>query len=455
MPELLSIGISHKTAPVALRERLALSTGQAKQLMHDLIGSDQVHEAVAISTCNRTEIYLVASDSIAAESLALSKLSERADIRPTELVERLYTFHGSDMVAQLMRVCGGLDSMVVGETEILGQVKRSYEIALDEATTGPITNRLFGHAIAAGKRVQTETWIGAGRVSVSNTAVELARETLGDLENKRSIVIGAGGNGELTARALSDAGVDTVFVANRHYDRAIGVAEGIGGTAVRFEKLPDELVTADIVLSSTGSPHALIHLDEIETVMEQREGRPLLMIDIAVPRDIAEEVGDVPGITLFDMDDLQNTVNRNLSVRRSESAKAETVVAQEVEKFERWMVTLEVIPTITELRKRAESIAEQVVTENASKFQELSDVDRARVEAMAGAIVSRMLHEPTLKLKKSSGEDGAYVYIQALRDLFALDAGAPPNVETDDDLGSVAEIHSLDDQRTSRDRARS
>jgi glutamyl-tRNA reductase len=455
MPELLSIGISHKTAPVALRERLALSTGQAKQLMHDLIATDEVHEAVAISTCNRTELYLVAADSVAAESLALSKLAKRADIRPTELVELLYTFHSSDMVAQLMRVCGGLDSMIVGETEVLGQVKRAYELALGEGTTGPITNRLFGHAIAAGKRVQTETWIGALKVSVSSAAVELARETLGDLDNKKSIVIGAGGNGELTARALSDAGVDTVFVANRHYDRAIGVAEGIGGKAVRFEKLPDELTTADIVLSSTGSPHALIHADEMKTVMEQREGRPLLMIDIAVPRDVADEVGEVPGITLFDMDDLQADVDRNLSVRRSEAAKAEIIVAQEVEKFERWMVTLEVIPTIAELRKRAESIAEQVVTENSSKFEDLSDADRARVEAMAGAIVSRILHEPTLKLKKSSGEDDAYVYIQALRDLFALDAGAPPNVETDDDLGSVAEVHSLDDQRTSRDRARS
>jgi glutamyl-tRNA reductase len=193
----------------------------------------------------------------------------------------------------------------------------------------------------------------------------------------------------------------------------------------------------------------------METVMEQRDGRPLLMIDIAVPRDVADEVGDVPGITLFDMDDLQNVVDGNLSVRRSESAKAEIVVAQEVEKFEHWMVTLEVIPTITELRRRADAIAQQVVTENASKFEDLSDADRARIEAMAGAIVSRMLHEPTLKLKKSSGEDDSYVYIQALRDLFALDAGAPSNVESDDDLGTVAEVHSLDDQRSSRDRAQS
>lgn len=454
MPDLIAIGISHKTAPVALRERLALSTGQAKQVMHDLIGSDDVHEAVAISTCNRTELYMVASDAVAAESLALSHLSRRADIRPTELVELLYTFHDSDMVAQLMRVAGGLDSMIIGETEILGQVKRSYEVALAEQTTGPITNRIFTHAIAAGKRVQSETWIGALKVSVSSAAVELARETVGDLENRKAIVIGAGTNGELTARALSDAGVDTVFIANRQYGRAIGVAETIGGKAVRFEHLPEELVEADIVLSSTGSPHTLIHPDEMQSVMDERGGRPLLMIDIAVPRDIDPDVGNIPGITLFDMDDLQRDVDNNLKVRRSEAAKAETVVAQEVEKFERWLTTLDVIPVISELRSRGDSIADHVLTENLGKFDDLSDADRERIEAMMNSIVSRMLHEPTLKLKRSAEEDEAYLYIQALRDLFALDAGAPSNFDVDDDLGRDAEVHSLDEQR-SRGRAQS
>lgn len=452
MPELLSIGISHKTAPVALRERLSLATGQAKQLMHDLIGSEEIHETVAISTCNRTELYMVTADSVAAEAVALGRLAKLAEIRPTELVERLYTFHGSDMAAHLMRVCGGLDSMVVGETEILGQVKRSFEVALEEEVTGPITNRLFHNALSAGKRVQSETWIGAGRVSVSSTAVKLAGETVGDLANKQALVIGAGGNGELTARALSDAGVDTVFIANRQYGRAIGVAEVIGGRAVRFESLPEELVGADIVLSSTGSPHTLLHPDEMRQVMNQRDGRPLVMIDIAVPRDIDPAVGDIPGVTLFDMDDLQETVKTTMQVRRSEAAKAEGVVAQEVEKFERWTTTLDVIPTISELRARGNAIAEHVVTENAGKFENLSGEDRERLTAMANSIVSRMLHEPTLKLKQATEDDDAYVYLQALRELFGLDAGATSNVDADDDLGSVAQVLDLDQQR-SRGRA--
>lgn len=447
MPELLAIGISHKTAPVALRERLALSTGQAKQVLNDLRQNEEIHEAVAISTCNRTELYMVASDSVAAESLALSHLARRAEIRPTELVEQLYTFHEGEMVQHLMRVTSGLDSMIVGETEVLGQVKRAFELALDENTTGPIMNRLFGSAISAGKRVQTETGVGELKVSVSTSAVELARETLGELDEHRTLVIGAGGNGELTARALSDAGVETVFVANRHYDRAIGVAKGIGGKAVRFDKLPEELLTTDIVLSSTGSPHTLIHADEMQTVMKERNGSPLLMIDIAVPRDIDTAVGEIPGVTLFDMDDIQNAVDRNLSVRRSEATKAETVVAQEVEKFERWFATLDVVPTISALRMQAETIAEQVVIENSAKFEDLSPADRARIDAMAGAIVSRILHEPTMQLKKSSGEDSAYIYIQALRELFGLDAGVGTNVGAQDEDQPIAEIRSLDEQR--------
>jgi glutamyl-tRNA reductase len=451
MTELLTIGISHKTAPVALRERLALSEGQATGVLHDLHSHDEIHEAVAISTCNRTELYFVVSDPVEAETLALSYLTRYAGIRPTELIERLYTYRGDEMVQHLMRVTGGLDSMIVGETEVLGQVKRAYELALVEGVTGPITNRLFRDAITTGKRIQTETGIGSLGVSVSSAAVALARETLGDLANLKTLVIGAGANGELTAQALSAAGVETVFVANRRYDRAIGVAQKYGGKAIRFDSLPQELNSTDIVLSSTGSPHTLIGVEEMEMVMRDRMGRQLLMIDIAVPRDIDPAVGGIDGITLFDMDDLQQAINRNLSVRRGEANKAETVVDQEVKRFDKWITSLDVLPTIAELRKRAETIAEQVVTENLGKFENLTDAEKDRLEAMAQAIVSRMLHEPTLRLKRSSGEEESYVYIQALRELFALDAGddrtVSRNGKTEEADNPGAEIRSLDEHR--------
>lgn len=450
MPELLAIGISHKTAPVALREKLSLTTNQAESLVAGLRVHQEVHEAFALSTCNRTELYFVTDDAVTAESIALGYLARFANIAPTELTPRLYARYGEQAAAHLMRVAGGLESMIVGETEILGQVKRAHEVALAAESTGPILNRLLGAAIGAAKRIQTETAIGAGGVSVSGAAVRLAYETVGELAGSQALVIGAGQNGELTARALSDAGMKTVFVANRHYNRAIGVAESIGGTATRFEQLPDQLVRSDIAISSTGSPHTLIHVDEMRTVLEQREGRPLLMIDIAVPRDIDPAVGELPGVTLFDFDDLQKDVERNLQARLEEVGSAETIVSAETRRFDRWLATLDVVPTVAELRARAEAIAKQVVAENASKFEGATEADLARIEAMAGSIVSRLLHEPTVKLKDSAGEEAAYVYIEALRELFGLTADGDTTLEAME--RPPATIHSIEQQRGQRGR---
>ena len=441
---LLALGISHKTAPVALRERLALPEGRATRFLAELVTGEEIHEAVAISTCNRTELYLVAGDPVEAETVALGALARQADIRPTELLGRLYSLRGPEAVRHLFGVVAGLDSMIVGEAEIQGQVKRAYELALVEGVTGPIMNRLFRDALAAGKRIRTETAIGRSRVSVSSVAVELARSALGDLEKRRVLVVGAGENGELTARALVEQGVHTVFVANRRYDRAIGLAQRFGGAAVRFDDLPAELGASDIVVSCTSSPHQIIGREELEVVVAQREGRPLLLIDIAVPRDIDSSVRDLPGITLFDMDDLQRAVARNLSGREAEATRARTLIDQEVERFERWLATLDVVPTIAALRERGEAIVEQVMRENASRFGSLSDEDRERVRAAARAVVSRLLHEPTLRLKRTDAGEGAYVYVQALRELFGLEPASP---EFDREGGEVA---SLEERRAGR-----
>ena len=304
--DLLAIGVSHKTAPLALREKLALPEGRAVSTLRELTAHDSVREAVAISTCNRTELYLVAADAVEAENATLAILSRQAEIRPTELLGSIYSLHGAEAVRHLFSVAAGLDSMIVGEAEVQGQVKRAYELALVEGATGPISNRLFRDALAAGKRVRTETEIGRSRVSISSVAVELAAGMLGDLSSRRVLVIGAGENGELTAQALRERGVHTVFVANRRYDRAIGLAQRFGGTAVRFDDLPTELGRADIVVSCTASPHQIFGREELEVVVEQRGRRPLVLIDIAVPRDIEPSVRDLcSGITLFDMDDLQ------------------------------------------------------------------------------------------------------------------------------------------------------
>jgi glutamyl-tRNA reductase len=441
---LLALGVSHKTAPLPVRERLALPEGRAVTVLRELVGHAGVHEAVTISTCNRTEVYLVVSDPVEAESAALGILARQAGIRPTELFGAIYALRDADAVRHLFEVASGLDSMIVGEAEVQGQVKRAYELALVEGVTGPVSNRLFRDALGAGKRVRTETSISRAHVSVSSVAVELARAALGELGNRSVLVIGAGENGELTARALHERGVDTVFVANRRYDRAIGLAQRFGGHAVRFEDLPRQLLEADIVVSATSSPHQILGRDEMELVAESREGRPLLMIDIAVPRDIEASVREVPGVTLYDMDDLQREVARNMGSREAEAVRARQLVDQEVERFSQWLASLDVVPTIAALRELGEGVVEQVLRENEPRWESLSEADRERLGVMARAVVNRLLHEPTLRLKAGVDGDSSYVYVQALRELFGLEVGPA--------LGESggAEVTQLDSRRRKR-----
>ncbi|HZI92512.1 MAG TPA: glutamyl-tRNA reductase [Thermoleophilaceae bacterium] len=423
--ELIALGVSHKTAPLALRERLALPEGRAAAVLAELRATDSISEAVALSTCNRTELYLVATDGVEAESAALSVLARHAGIRPTELTDCLYSFREREAVRHLFGVAAGLDSMIVGEAEIQGQVKRAYELALVEGSTGPIANRLFREALGAGKRVRTETAVGRARLSVSSVAVELASDMLGDLSTRRVLVVGAGENGEVTARALRERGVHTVFVANRHYDRAISLAQRFGGSAVRFDDLPAELAAADIVVTCTASPHQIVGREELEEMSREREGRPLVLLDIAVPRDVDPRVRELPGIALYDMDDLQRAVAQRRDVREAEAARARVVVDEELERFDRWLASLDVVPTIAALRERGEQIVETVLAENETRWESLSDADRERLRTMASAMVRRLLHEPTLRLKGSVGDESSYLHVQALRELFALDVAAP------------------------------
>jgi glutamyl-tRNA reductase len=424
MSELISLGISHKTAPVEMRERLALSEREAERLLHELTAHDDIREAVAISTCNRTEVYLVATDPVQAEAEVLARLATRAGIRPTELAHIVYTPRNCDAARQLYRVAAGLESMIVGESEVQGQVKRAHELALASGTTGPMTNRLFRAALEAGKRVRTETGIGRQRVSVSTVAVELAHDTVGDLTDRSVIVIGAGETSERTAQALADQGVTTIFIANRHAARARALAERFGGSVGSLDALPAKLQEADIVVASTSSPHSLIGPEEIELVMQARDGRPLMLIDIAVPRDIEPACGDIDGVSLYDIDDLQAVVARNLEVRASERAGAEAVVEEEIQRFADWMAQLDVVPTIAALREHGADIVDRVLSENAGRWESASPRDLARIEAVARAVMQRLLHEPTLRLKGVDGEAGGHGRQQLLRELFGLEEGA-------------------------------
>jgi glutamyl-tRNA reductase len=442
--ELLAIGANHKTAPLPLREKIALPDGRAARVLAELVGEDAVHEAVAISTCNRTELYLVTADPVEAENLALGILSRQAELRPTELLGAIYSLRGPAAVEHLFSVTAGLDSMIVGEAEVQGQVKRSYEMALVEGVTGPVANRLFRDALGTGKRVRSETDIARSSVSVSSVAVKLASDFLGDLTDRRVLVIGAGENAELTARALRDRGVEALFVANRRYDRALGLAQRYGGRAISFDSLPGELEHADIVVSSTGAPHQILGREELEFVAASRMGRPLVMIDLAVPRDIEPSVRDCPGIALYDMDDLQSEVVRNLSGRQAEAEEALVIVREEVTRFGEWLDSLDVVPTISALRRRGDEIVEQVLRENESRWESLSEADRERVATLASAVVSRLLHEPTRILRGAVGEGTSYRYVHALHELFGLEAALAPRDK------APAEVTRLDARRQRR-----
>jgi glutamyl-tRNA reductase len=437
--ELLALGVSHKTAPLELRERLALTEGRAVGLLGDLVERDAIAEAAAISTCNRTELYLYAGDSVAAESIALGALAGEAEMPPTELVGHLYSMRGPEAAGHLYRVTAGLDSMIIGEAEVQGQVKRAYELALVEGATGPILNRLFRGALAAGKRARTETGISERALSVPQVAVELAQRTLGELERRRVLVVGAGETAELTARALAARGLQAVFIANRRYDRAIGLAQRFGGTAVRFEELPEQMAAADIVVASTSSPHHVIEREGLAEVMAARDGRPLLLIDLAVPRDIHPACRELAGVSVHDMDDLQAVVERNTSGREAEARRADTVLRAERTRFERWLASQDVMPTVAALRERADEIVDRVLAENEPRWEGLTDADRDRLGAAARAIAARLLHEPTLRLKRAADDDEAYVRVAVLRELFGLDADTDPLPESGAEVTDLRE----------------
>jgi glutamyl-tRNA reductase len=309
---------------------------------------------------------------------------------------------------------------VVGEAEVQGQVKRAYERAIAARSTGPMTNKLFRAALATGKRVRSQTRISEGHASVASVAVDLAQEALGDLAERRVLIVGAGEMAEGTARALHEHGVRTLFVANRRRERARSLAQRFGGDTLSFDELPAELALADIVVASTASPHTILGAEEMEVVARGRMGRRLLLIDLAVPRDIDPACAEIDGLSLFDVDDLQSQVARTRSVRRVEARRAEGIVEEEIQGFAGWLGSLEVLPTVAALRARGDAIVASVLAENDGRWEGLSERDRARVEALAHAVANRLLHEPTLRLKATEA-DRRHTRLQLLRELFGLE----------------------------------
>ena len=420
MTDLLAIGVSHKTAPVAVRERLALNETRAAEFVRDLHGASEIQEVVALSTCNRTELYLVVDDPVEAESTVLSMLARQASIPPTELASAIYTHRNCDAARHLYRVSCGLESMIVGEDQIQGQVKRAYELALRKETAGPLTNHLFKAALATGKRVRTETALGEGHLSLPSVAATLAAQTLGDLRGREVVIIGTGESAELAARALKDAGGELVFVATRRRARAVSLAARFTASSVSFDRLPMAIVAADVVVSATSSPHLLIEADGLDQILAMRDGRPLLMIDLAVPRDIDAGCAQLPGVSLYDIDDLEAVIARSRKTRQSEALRAEGIVEEEIRGFATWLGSLEVLPTLTALRMHADAVAREVLAENEGHWESASPRDLERVQAISRATVKRLLHHPTQRIRELR-DDRVHARMALVRDLFGLE----------------------------------
>ncbi len=423
---LIVLGLSHKTAPVEQREKASLSEKEARALLRELLAGGTVSEAVALFTCNRTEVYATVADPLAAEDAVSEALVAHSRISADELSCARYVLRDERAAAQLFRVASSLDSMVVGESEIQGQVRAAWELGAEESATGPILNQLFRQALEVGKSVRTQTHIGSGSSSVPAVALDLAEDVLSDLPGRRVLVIGAGRMAEATAHALVAHGVHEVAVVNRTVGTARELAARFGGRGVGFDELASELERADIVISSTDAPHPVLLPDVIGPVMAGRPDRKMVIVDISVPRDVDAAVAGIPGVALFDIDDLERVVEANLNGRRREAERGEGFVIGAVQGFSAWRRGLKAAPAITSLRERAESIRQGELARLDGQWDGLSEADRARVEALTKGIVNKLLHEPTVRVRAAAeeGDGEALRHLESLRHLFGLEASA-------------------------------
>ena len=425
MNQIVSIGTSHHVAPIEFREKLAFSEAQLTESLQHLRESYQIHEAVILSTCNRVEVYAVANavrTADAAAQMLVEFLSDYHYIGVEPLKKWTYLHHNLETIQHLFRVTASLDSMVVGESQILGQVKEAYDASREAGGAGTILNRLFTKAFSVGKRVRSETTIASGAVSISYAAVELAKKIFNTLEGKTVAIVGAGEMSELTAKHLVSNGVANVIVANRTYERAVKVAEKFNGTPVAYDGDLGFLIDADIVISSTDAPDYLIKRQPLANIMRKRKHRYMFLIDIAVPRDIEPDVSKIDHAFLYNIDDLEAVVAANLKDRQQEATRAEQIVTEEAKRFYDQLQVFQVNPTIKALHQQFREIAD---TELQACFYKttLSDQQEAAIASMTQAIVKKLLHHPmqNLRCAVNDGDADHGQYIQALQELFALE----------------------------------
>jgi glutamyl-tRNA reductase len=414
------IGLNHRTAPLDLLERTAVDAARLPKVLHDLCARTNLSEAVVLSTCNRIEVYAIAEKFHGGYEDVRNFFVDLSFLPAEEFADHLYVHYDDAAVTHLFAVAAGLDSAVLGESEILGQVGTAWERARDEGTTGFALNLLFRQALEVGKRVRTETGIGRGITSVAQAAVAMATDRLGTLAGRRVLLLGAGEMGEVMATSLAAAGASDVVVANRTWKTARELAERIGGRAVKLANLPAELLTADVLLTSTGASTIMLEHADLASAMGHRDGRALLIVDIAMPRDVDPAAGALEGVTLLDMDDLRRFVAVGVEGRQREASRASLIIEEELHRYRTTTTAREAAPLVTALREHAEDVRAAEIDRVESRLSGLDDTQRAAVEALTKGIVAKLLHEPTVRLKDAAGTAKGDRLSDALRDLFDL-----------------------------------
>ncbi len=417
---IILIGMNHKTAPLEIREKLSLTCLNNVNPLEELLKIPEVKEAMYLSTCNRVEVLADTTEGGGALDSLRSFIFHHGNLSPEEMERCLYVYHDQEAIGHLFRVASSLDSLVMGEPQILGQVKDAYNRAVENKATGQVLNKVLHQAFRVAKRVRTETAIASNAVSISYAAVELAKKIFGSLEGKTVLLVGAGEMSELAARHLINNGIGKFFITNRTYARAQELAEVFQGTAVEFDHLAEKLGETDIVISSTGAAGYVITKEMVAQALHGKKNRLLFLIDIAVPRDVDPAAGDIDNAYLYNIDDLQEVVDDNIKNRRQEAAKAEAIVEEEIVKCRAWMNSLTVVPTIVSLRAKVENIIKGEL-EKSAWLRNLSEEEKNNVEILATSIVNKIIHDPISSLKEESQDNGTASFLVVARRLFKLD----------------------------------
>lgn len=415
---ILVVGLNHKTADVDIREKLAFNGQKLEEGLQSIKTLPDVKEAVILSTCNRVEIYAVVTNAETAHEAIKNFISEFHGIDRSALETSLYAYEDINAVRHVFRVASSLDSMIVGEPQILGQIKDAFDFSLQKKATGILLNKLMKKTISVAKRIRTETKIAENAVSISFAAVELAKKIFTDLSTKSFMLLGAGDMAELTARHLMSSGVGEVLVANRTYESGEKLAKEFNGRAVRFDDFIHEIVNTDIVICSTGASKYVLMKEQMHKVMKERRHKPVFIIDISVPRNIDPKINDIDNVYLYDVDDLHGIVDTNKFERQKEAEKAEGIIAEEIETFQKWLASLDSVPTVVALRDRVDAVKKEEIEKLLNKLPRLGEKERDAVEYMANAIINKLIHPPTAALKEDSEDRD--VLIATIRKLYGL-----------------------------------